>query len=438
MATFRVNPNSSTNGSGTISDPYNTWASVTFSSGNTYLQDSGTIWKGRINIPVGVTGVYLGAYGAGPRPKIDADTNDRCIFVNNTADNGTIDGFEFYGANAIRLVSIGQSDTLPAHGWTIKNCYFHDNKIDLTQDSNGLQVFGNDHKILYNIFENISCDALWMQGTRFIVKGNYVSNIGLDNRQNGDCMQFFGNATLPGGNWLITDNYLDHGRGAFKQAIIVTEQSGASNVTVQNNICIMPIWKNQWSNQGNVIFADVVGAVIRGNLVRGGKYGIYCQQNNVKVHNNVVIDSEWAITQSSAITGMDPKGNTIVNAQEGIYADNDTGVSAQGNILVNIRNRAIGLEGGSSENYNCFWNCFTNVSSLGGGTPTSGGNSITENPKLTPSMTPTNPNCLGVVPKVTELDFNQNRRRALTNMGAIETYPARTVGTRTISRRAPR
>lgn len=62
-------------GTGQREDPYCDWRQVRFVGGNRYLQKSGTVYRGSVQI-TGATGassdkpVFIGAYGAGPRPKI--------------------------------------------------------------------------------------------------------------------------------------------------------------------------------------------------------------------------------------------------------------------------------------------------------------------------------------------------------------------------------
>lgn len=71
MATYYINPEASSTGTGTISDPFRSWASVTWSSGNTYLQKAGTVASE--TVAVGSSGtvgsrIYIGKYDSGPNP----------------------------------------------------------------------------------------------------------------------------------------------------------------------------------------------------------------------------------------------------------------------------------------------------------------------------------------------------------------------------------
>ncbi len=69
-----IDPSSTVNGTGTISSPFNTWSSVIFKPGTTYLQKRGTVAKEQIIITESGTSsslITIGAYGAGDSPVID-------------------------------------------------------------------------------------------------------------------------------------------------------------------------------------------------------------------------------------------------------------------------------------------------------------------------------------------------------------------------------
>ena len=73
-ATFYIDPSAPSNGNGTQASPYNTWTSVTFGAGNTYLQKAGTtynsqLWVGGVNASA-ASPITLDGYGAGANPTI--------------------------------------------------------------------------------------------------------------------------------------------------------------------------------------------------------------------------------------------------------------------------------------------------------------------------------------------------------------------------------
>lgn len=71
MATYYIDPTVAGAGTGTIGDPFQDWSSVSWSSGNSYLQKRGTTY--RKAIVIGADNVTIGAYGTGVNPVIRAD-----------------------------------------------------------------------------------------------------------------------------------------------------------------------------------------------------------------------------------------------------------------------------------------------------------------------------------------------------------------------------
>jgi len=71
VTTQYIDPTVAGAGTGTIGDPFQDWASVTWTSGNTYLQKRGTTYRKQITI--GADNVTIGAYGTGDNPIIRSD-----------------------------------------------------------------------------------------------------------------------------------------------------------------------------------------------------------------------------------------------------------------------------------------------------------------------------------------------------------------------------
>lgn len=390
MATYRCNPNSPTDGTGSVANPYNTWTGKTFASGDVLLQDSGTTFTGRLNIGAGVTNISIGMYGSGDRPKINCWTQDRCIQVFSGANNGILEDFEFFGSSGIRLVAIGESSSLPAHGWRVENCFLHDNNLKHSSDSNALQIFGNDSVANNNIIMNIATDQIWMQGARVTVTNNILLYPGLDGKNNGDNIQLYGDSTLPGGAAYVAYNYCNHLNGSYKQCIIYQDVSGASGGTIEQNICLMALYYENTQPTSNALFIDVPNTKVRGNYVTGGLYGIYFNANNGQAYSNVVDGPRYGITQGSTVTGLSARNNTILNCMlSGLYADQDTSFTAYNNIVANCKD-AISMEGGATEDYNCLWNNQRNVVSLGGAASQGANTTTNINPKLNFYYTPQN------------------------------------------------
>ena len=72
---YFIDPSLSSNGNGSKSSPYNSWASVTFKAGKAYFQKRGTTYTKTIKIIAsGSNGneIIIGAYGTGIRPLVTA------------------------------------------------------------------------------------------------------------------------------------------------------------------------------------------------------------------------------------------------------------------------------------------------------------------------------------------------------------------------------
>jgi hypothetical protein len=68
-ATFYIDPSAASNGNGTQARPFNSWNSVSFQSGNTYLQKAGTTYPGLLAF-LSVQGtaslpIVIDSYGTG-------------------------------------------------------------------------------------------------------------------------------------------------------------------------------------------------------------------------------------------------------------------------------------------------------------------------------------------------------------------------------------
>lgn len=86
MATIYIDPSAGTNGAGTFADPKNTWASMTWTAGDVYLQKEGTTYSGAGSISPSKNDITFGTYDAGTGAQIQSNTRHATIF--NSAGNG--------------------------------------------------------------------------------------------------------------------------------------------------------------------------------------------------------------------------------------------------------------------------------------------------------------------------------------------------------------
>jgi hypothetical protein len=79
MADIYIDPSVVGPGAGTLSDPFASWASVSWAAGNSYLQKRNTTFSGRVTVGASGTSlnrIYIGAYGTGAKPKIVGGSSD--------------------------------------------------------------------------------------------------------------------------------------------------------------------------------------------------------------------------------------------------------------------------------------------------------------------------------------------------------------------------
>jgi len=393
MATIYINPTVSGTGSGTLNDPYKSWASVTWVAGNTYLQAGDTTFNGAILVTV--TGsssnpIVLGSYdpatgarttggvkrarlnGAGTRLTLRTSANIHWV---------TFDNFEVFGTDgtpggpAIGIY-LGSSETAPSDDCTVSNCWIHDINGSLfpASDCNGLTFFGSRNRIVNNLIENIPADGIWGQGSTSYIVGNTIRNVSKDNIR-GDCIQLYGTATLRNDNAYIAFNYLDHRNKESKQVIISGDATYSSGTLIESNVCLMTPYAG--AIQTTCIMAEGAGSIVRDNICFGGFNGIYLTSSNSKAIGNIVDTNTVGITQAPTATGALVAHNVCLRSTYlGIQADSDATFRAFNNILVSCAN-GVGLAG--SENGNAFWLCTTNKIARVG-SPTYGALTVTSNP----------------------------------------------------------
>lgn len=150
MSVFFIDPSSPTNGTGTLTNPYNTWTGITFQPGNSYLQKRGTTWtaayptQGRTGASISISlsslattatnnivlGSYYNANGTDdetkPRPILDINYNDMGIRFHNSPYN-VIQNLDIRhcGHSGFYYSTTGGLATDDGYA-TLRNCVFRD------------------------------------------------------------------------------------------------------------------------------------------------------------------------------------------------------------------------------------------------------------------------------------------------------------------------
>lgn len=160
MATYYVDPSASVNGNGlSKTTPFNSWSSVTWGNGNTYLQRAGTTALVFPNL--GFTNITLNRYGEGDDPRIVVSTLQMQVSgsgftIKNFYISGSTNGLlilasGFLGEN-LEIADTGTGFGIAfgaAGGGTLRDSYVHD-----TGDDN-IEIRLNAGTIL---LDNVICE----------------------------------------------------------------------------------------------------------------------------------------------------------------------------------------------------------------------------------------------------------------------------------------
>jgi hypothetical protein len=351
MATYYIDPSSNINGNGlSESTPFNTWAAVTWVSGNVYLQKSNTTYNNKLTISSGGssedTRILISTYGAPGKAKINASGLDRGIVIAVNAHFITIDGYEVYGANtktaSVRGIVVGSNTSNRANNITIKNCIIHTigSTVVLNEDENGIQVFGDNFKLLNTTIYDIADDGIWVQGNNFEAGYVHIYNIAKSNRIAGDCIQL-DNASGTSSNYWIHDCTLDHSNVEMKQCFIDSSGiNGSTGGIFEDNICKMG-FDNVQVNTSKVINIGNPNAVVRRNIVDGGWAGIWVIGNNTTCTANKVTKFKRTGTYVNASSdGIQVLNNSYYSDRADKISDSRAIEISSTCVSANIRNNA--------------------------------------------------------------------------------------------------
>jgi len=441
MATIIVDPNASTNGTGSNASPKNTYAGLTIASSDVVLQRADTEYAGNVTIPVNATDVVLGVCNGDGNPirdgsafaRVDANGQQFGVRVREGAHRYEIFGFDTRNANGATqnwAFYLGNSQSQVTNGGRLHHCIAHDTESDNTADSGGVKWFGSDVTIEDVQAYNLPTDAFFGQGERAIVRRTRSWNLDLDGRGFGDNIQITGNGTLGCSGARVYDNYCDHTNVESKQCINVQDTTGGSvGAWVAFNDCRMPSYSSELTNG---IYIEIPNAILIGNITRGAYYGVFSRLASMIASGNVILDAAYGMYQSSSTTGAKFLGNTIVRATiAGIYAPTDTTLAAYNNILLEC---LVGLAkvGDATENYNAYFGNGTDQSNLGGSAAW-GANNVTTDPLLDASYRPSSSStCVDngtQVAGVVLRDFYGKEINGTPDIGAVQRYAARTAST---------
>lgn len=318
MADIYIDPSVVGPGTGTLSDPFASWASVSWVAGNSYLQKRGTTFIGTVNVSTGgasdTVRVYLGAYGTGPAPRVDANGAQFAIFVTGSQSYVTVDGFEAFNCNNANAIGIYKATGVGV-GVIFVNCYVH--QIYGT-NAVGMKMFCDRGRMLYSIVRDVTADGLFFEGDDFEVGWCDVDQIDLADSL-GDCLQI-ADTTISSNNPWVHHCTMRHQLTGAKQTIVI-QTSASSGGVVED--CYL-YGANASTHKTLLILQP--GVIARRNYVTGGVWGIALQGIGSSANDNVVVQ-----TYSSGIgilvdqANCSAIGNTVL--YEGVSASTVPGIS---------------------------------------------------------------------------------------------------------------
>lgn len=316
--------------------------------------------------------MVLGAYGqdSAPRPVLDFDTLAQGVFCQARSRHWTLQDLKLAGVTA----STSQTSALVYIGgisaWTfdgeIRRCEITDNPDSgASQEANG--IWGYANRLLLDSCEisHVGSDAVWLAGRHITVINCNIHDISEDTVL-GDCLQ------IAGSDITILNNTLDHSNKECKHCIIAGDNGAidptATRVLVAFNTMTMGTGNESGTNDVKVCNATGRGAIVIGNRISGGRYGIwgadlaagnlvtgykrmgYQGASYVRFYNNTVIGDaavEGGFKTANGADGCDVlnnifMGNTGAGAgQAAQYFGTSTRARALGNISYNNSNNQI-------------------------------------------------------------------------------------------------
>jgi parallel beta-helix repeat protein len=367
-ATFYIDPSAASNGTGTQARPFNSWNSVSFQLGNTYLQKAGTTYPGLLAL-VSVQGtaslpIVIDSYGTGAAPivtnVVDFDNSSYIFFrdfiVTHVPTYPSIviqNGSTHITVNNNTITNAAASG-ISLNGGGCNNVIWSNTIHDVAQDGivmAQVACSNSNQTLIYgNTIYNVGIHGIELNGNYLVIENNIVHDSGMTTGGASGIHLYGGGfqGTPPdgmGNNNLVLNNVVYHTHeplyhdGNGIQCDEYTHNNQIYNNQIYNNLIFgndgMGIdLYNSRNNQvyGNTLFTNVVntdGKYIdpRGNITNGTSAGrahtINTSTNNTFT-NNVIISSLPAsdvfdIDSNSLVSGPNNFGGNHALAINGSH-----------------------------------------------------------------------------------------------------------------------
>lgn len=387
--TVIVNPTASTNGTGSLISPKNTWAGLTWTAGETYLQVEGTTFAGTIApssggssvapITIGVCEAQTGnrVVGLG-LAKINAAGQNYGLSLANGVNYVNVDSLEFVNALQRGMARIITGNDPAADSFCqFVLCHVHD-CINPGVVNNGISMYGKGNKILSCEIHDVGVDGIYANSDDIEIAYNRIYRVDRDaSIGTGDGIQL-DNSDNP----RIHHNYLEKDT-LEKQCTIV--QNGAGGEFYCNRV-IAPAYVSGGSSPVTAVYLGNTDMRIYSNVIDGGRYGLWCDGAGSRILANII-----RLFGSGVLAGIAIRANNLVVAHNAIigegygYGMNHhtyTGVGVHNNIIVNALYGLQTASSGVTENGNLFHLCGTNHVDLSNVAKAVGALDIAANPQF--------------------------------------------------------
>jgi len=378
---------------GTVTAPYNSWESVSFTNGNLYLQKRGTTYTSSKQILISVkNNIIIGAYGEGDKARFSYTGTEHAFRIVSSS-YCTIENFEVDGnGNALALIGFNGTEGSYTLKNTINNCLIY-NADNVKNGGYGIHGYHNDSLAIINTeIHKIGLDGIYLAnepnveiGYCYIHDVNRIYFINPDQTQSsGDGIQLDGYYN----GFHIHNTIIDRTGGAGnKFNLILASKPGTSdNAKGIIEYCTFKTGSNVatafYIGMGN-------GIIIRYNIFEGlapaiRLSGMYTSNN--LIHNNLFNNCASGIGVAysyPAETGGPCTGTKIYNnvfyhvPKNHIWIDK-TDIETRNNIHVRTNDSGVAIYNYGGGSWKISNNCYSSKEVAG--TPGLGTNSIIGDP----------------------------------------------------------
>ena len=281
MATYYIDPSSTTNGSGTIESPYNTFVGIAWAANNKYYIKRNTTLKETVTATSG-SHLLFAPYGDGVFPPIIDMENTRTIGIDLSSRTFcTVEGLRFINQNS----ASGGAVAVTGSNHKVVNCSFYNNRVAVFINAADSCVIQNNkidvgNKLTLNVAYGIRINNLTAYGN--LLKQNIIYSTASMSYCTG--IELFG-----GTGTVISNNVIT----AYNSDAIILRAGAISNKVV-GNLVVGSLrdgiaLENSFSNliYNNTIYNDAsIGATFPCIKI-GNDFGAGSPSDNNDFKNNI-------------------------------------------------------------------------------------------------------------------------------------------------------